>query len=173
MKKPTLAIAAALAGATLGFGHVAIAQEQTATAQFVDQSGAEIGTATLTGTSEGVLVEAEVRGLPGDNWVGFHFHENGECDPQGGFQSAGGHFNPTGREHGYRVDGGPHAGDMPNQYVPADGVLRAHVFNSAVALNEGDAALSGRAIVIHAGADDYESQPSGDAGDRLACAIIE
>lgn len=90
-----------------------------------------------------------------------------------GHESAGGHFNPGSSEHGYDVANGPHAGDMPNQYVPADGTLRAEVFNHAVTLADGETGIRGRALMVHAGADDYSSQPSGDAGDRLACAVIE
>lgn len=68
---------------------------------------------------------------------------------------------------------GLHAGDMPNQHVGADGVLRAQVFNSMVQLDGGEAAIRGRALMIHGGQDDYKSQPSGDAGKREACAVIE
>ncbi len=87
--------------------------------------------------------------------------------------SAGEHFNPTNAEHGYLAAKGPHAGDMPNQHVGADGVLRAQVFNSMVQLDGGEAAIRGRALMIHGGQDDYKSQPSGDAGKREACAVIE
>lgn len=86
---------------------------------------------------------------------------------------AGGHFNPGSKEHGYDAANGPHAGDMPNQYVAADGTLRAEVLNPEVTLADGEAGIRGRALMIHAGADDYRSQPSGDAGERLACAVIE
>ncbi len=146
---------------------------QDASATFVDAEGAENGTATLTGSPDGVLIRIEVEGLPADSWVAFHVHENGTCDHETDHDSAGGHFNPDGSDHGYLVEGGPHAGDMPNQYVPADGTLRAEVFNSFVTLDEGDNAIRGRALMVHAGTDDYQSQPSGDAGARVACAVIE
>ncbi len=162
-----------LAAAALAIcGGAAVAQE-TATAGFVDREGAENGSATLTGTAEGVLIELEVSGLPAGQWVAFHVHETGTCDHADGHESAGGHFNPGDAKHGYLTEAGPHAGDMPNQYVGEDGVLRAQVFNSMVTLGEGDTAISGRALMIHGGVDDYASQPAGDAGDRYACGVIE
>lgn len=146
---------------------------QTASAAFVDADGQPNGTASLTQTPAGVLIELEVTGLPADSWVAFHVHETGTCDAHEGHDSAGGHFNPTGAEHGFMVESGTHAGDMPNQYVPADGVLRAQMLNSFVRLEEGEAGIRGRALMIHADPDDYESQPAGDAGARIACAPIE
>jgi len=74
---------------------------------------------------------------------------------------------------GLLAGGGPHMGDMPNQYVPEDGVLRAQVFNGMVSLDGEDNGIRGRALMLHADGDDYVSQPAGDAGDRLACAVIE
>ncbi len=152
---------------------VAHAQEQ-ATASFVDADGEASGTAELReASSGGVLIRIEVNGLPEESWVAFHIHETGSCDEATGHESAGGHFNPGSNEHGYDIANGPHAGDMPNQYVPADGTLRAEVFNHAVTLADGQTGIRGRALLVDAGADDYRSQPSGDAGDRLACAVIE
>lgn len=147
-------------------------QSDTASASFVNMDGEKNGTATLTGTAGGVLIEIEVNGLPPSQWVAFHVHETGTCDAATQHESAGGHFNPTDAEHGYKSAGGPHAGDMPNQYVGADGTLRAQVFNPSVTLN-GDNPIRGKALMIHGGADDYQSQPSGDAGNRQACAVIE
>lgn len=162
--------------ALFGVGLAAAAQAQelpTASGAFLDTRGEVVGTASLTGTSEGVLIIVEVAGLPGNRWLGFHLHEGDVCDPDGGFGSAGGHFNPTGRSHGYLAEGGPHAGDMPNQHVDADGVLRAQIFNGFVTLGGGEADITGRSLVIHDGQDDYHSQPTGEAGGRLACAVIE
>lgn len=153
----------------------ALAQEPaTAIASFVDADGEANGSAELRDVSSGgVLIRIEVTGLPEDDWVAFHVHETGTCDHTTGHESAGGHFNPGSKAHGYGAPNGPHAGDMPNQYVPADGTLRAEVLNPAVTLADGDTGIRGRALMIHASADDYESQPAGDAGDRLACAVIE
>lgn len=164
-------ILAGVAMSTLIAG-TAFAQEQ-ADATFIGASGEEIGAATLTALPNGVLMAIEINGLPADQWVAFHVHENGTCDHETDHESAGGHFNPTDVEHGYLTETGPHAGDMPNQYVPADGILRSQVFNPFVTLDDGEAGIIGRALMIHAGEDDYATQPTGDAGDRLACAVIE
>lgn len=159
--------------ATLTAG-VAFAQEADShRASFVDAHGASNGTATLTPVAGGVLIELDVTGLPPGQWVAFHVHEGGLCEHDGDFQSAGGHFNPDSREHGYLSANGPHAGDMPNQSVAADGSLRAQVFNGAVTLDDGQEGIVGRALMIHAKPDDYRTQPAGDAGARLACAVIE
>ena len=142
-------------------------------ATFVDQDGAENGSATLTQVNAGVLIELDLRNLPPESWVAFHIHEDGTCDPADDHDSAGGHYTATGAAHGFLADGGPHEGDMPNQYVPADGMLRAQVLNTFVTLDGGDAAVRGRSLMIHADPDDYESQPAGDAGARIACAVID
>lgn len=150
------------------------AERRTNSASFVDAEGQENGSAELTEVaSGGVLIKLEVSGLPAGQWVAFHVHETGECDAETDHESAGGHFNPGPNEHGFLVEDGPHVGDMPNQYVGDDGTLRAEVFNPMVTLAKGETSIVGRALMIHGGADDYESQPSGDAGDRLACGVIE
>lgn len=173
---------AALAGLALAAPTIALAQDKAPaaaeapdplTASFVGSDGADIGSAELRPVAGGgVLIRAEIDGLPAGSWVAFHIHETGACEPEDGFKSAGGHFNPTDAAHGFLADGGPHAGDMPNQHVGADGTLRTQVLNTAVTLGDGDTGIQGRAIVIHDGQDDYESQPSGDAGSRIACAVI-
>ena len=150
----------------------ALAAAQDATATFIDAEGQEAGQAQLTSTNGGVLIALEASGLPPQQWVAFHIHETGECDPETDHESAGGHFNPTDAEHGYLTETGPHAGDMPNLWVDAEGVVRAEVFNAAVSLAD-ENAIQGLALMIHEGADDYESQPTGDAGARLACGVIE
>lgn len=144
-----------------------------ATASFVDAEGNGNGKAELTQTPTGVLLDIEVSRLPAGQWVAFHVHETGSCDHETNHESAGGHYNPTSQEHGFLATEGPHAGDMPNQYVGDDGILRAQVFNPSVGIGEGDSDIAGHALMIHAKADDYRSQPSGDAGDRLACGVIE
>jgi len=152
----------------------AMAPAAPAPASVIDSEGNSIGTATFEQTPSGVLISVSLEGVPpGEH--GFHIHQTGICDPATGFKSAGGHFAPQGHEHGLKVEGGPHAGDMPNQFAAADGTLRAAVFDPNVTLGTGDNSLAdadGSALVIHAGADDYTSQPSGAAGSRLACAVI-
>jgi len=120
-----------------------------------------------------VLVKVEVKGLtPGTRAM--HFHEIGRCEAPD-FTSSGGHFNPAGVAHG-QVEDGPHAGDMMNIEIDADGNGSFSVLNDMVSVKSGDLPAlmdaDGTALVIHAGPDDYESQPSGAAGPRVACAVI-
>lgn len=158
---------------TMGF---AVAQPgPSGIAKFVDAKGEASGEATLTQTPQGVLIRVDVRNLqPGEHAI--HIHEAGRCEADGGFKSAGGHYAPRKHEHGFLVEKGAHGGDMPNQFAGDDGRLRAEILNANVTLGSGEGTLfdsDGSAIVIHAKADDYKSQPAGDAGDRVACAVIE
>lgn len=169
----------ALISVTLGaivLSAAAFAQSApSATAEFIDASGKPVGRATLTQTPNGVLIAVDVKGVPPGEHA-FHVHQKGVCDAPGKFMSAGGHFEPQGKKHGYMTEGGPHSGDMPNQFVGADGVLKANIINPNVSLGSGANSLfgpDGTALVIHAKADDYKSQPAGEAGDRIACAVIK
>ena len=158
------ACAAAIAFST------SVAYAATATLKNVERS--EVGSVTLTELPSGVLLEVNLSGLPA-GVHGFHIHQTGACAPD--FGAAGGHFAGGDKQHGLKVEGGPHAGDMPNIHVPESGMLSIEVFNTAISFHDGDGALfddDGSAIVIHDGADDYESQPSGDAGSRIACGVI-
>lgn len=142
----------------------------TATLKAVD--GSDVGSVTLTEMPSGVLLQVDIGGIPA-GIHGFHIHETASCSPD--FGAAGGHFAGGDLQHGFKVEGGPHAGDMPNIHVPESGALSIEIFNTAISLHDGDGALfddDGSAIVIHERADDYESQPSGDAGNRLACGVI-
>ncbi len=144
-----------------------------ASADILNSEGEPIGTAQLLEAEDGVRIDLKVSGLaPGPH--GFHIHENGECLPPD-FQSAGGHFSPFGGKHGFEVEGGPHAGDLRNLEVPASGEVDAERTVDGVTLStEGDQpSIVGKAIVIHAEPDDYESQPSGAAGARVACGVIQ
>lgn len=146
----------------------AMAQDmpEAKTASFVNSEGAEIGTAEIRQAGDGILIKADLTGLPAGP-LGFHLHETGTCE--GDFTSAGDHYNPDGKTHGYFSENGPHAGDMPNQPVDADGAMMVEVFNPAVSFDE----VSGKALMLHDGADDYMSDPAGHAGGRIACAAIE
>ena len=169
-----------LTALTLGFlcaSAAAFAQTppQEAVATFVNSQGQEIGKAMLTQTTSGVLIEIDVSNIANGEH-GFHIHETGICDGSDGFKSAGGHFEPGQRQHGYLTEHGSHAGDMPNQFAAADGKLQAQVLNPNVTLADGPTRVldaDGSALVIHADPDDYRSQPAGNAGDRIACAVIE
>lgn len=144
-----------------------------AAATLMDANGNEAGTASFTQTPNGVLIKGELI-LPAGTH-GFHIHETGACTPD--FAAAGGHYAPLGNDHGALVEDGLHAGDMPNIHVGEDGMLTVEVLNAGISLEEGEAGYlfdeDGSALMIHAGADDYESQPSGAAGDRIACGVIE
>lgn len=168
---PTLLALALAAGAALAQPYTI----QAGKAIFIDADGKQVGSAVLSQTPHGVLIGVEIRGLsPGEH--AFHIHERGTCLPGDGFESAGGHYAPLGRAHGYLVQEGAHAGDMPNQYVGADGVMRAQVLNAGVTLERGRKTslfdADGSALVVHEGADDYRSQPAGNAGKRVACGVI-
>jgi Cu-Zn family superoxide dismutase len=142
-----------------------------ASATIRDLSGATVGTASFTETSAGVLVSGSVTGL-GSGTHGVHVHETGRCDPP--FTSAGAHFNPGAKQHGFRNPNGPHAGDMPNISVPATGSLRFDLVLPGATLS-GDRALldsDGASIVIHEAADDYVTDPAGNSGARIACGAI-
>jgi superoxide dismutase, Cu-Zn family len=172
MKTRAFLISATIAAAAL-FAGGAAAQE-TATANMQNQEGEDVGTIELRQLPGGVLLDVNLQGLP-PGVLGFHIHETGACE--GDFMSAGGHYNPEGHDHGFHVEGGPHAGDMPNLHVPETGVVRLEVWNAMVTLAEGEPNSlfkeGGTAIVVHAQADDYQSQPAGDAGPRFACGVIE
>ena len=136
--------------------------------------GAEIGTLSLkTLNSGGVNVKVDISGIsPGLHAM--HFHEIGRCDTPD-FKSSGGHYNPLEVAHG-QVEDGPHAGDMMNVEANADGKGAFVVTNKDVSLRGGDLPAlmdaDDTALIIHAGPDDYKSQPSGAAGPRIACAVI-
>ena len=148
------------------------ARAQGAEAEVLGADGTAIGTVTVTEVAKGVHILAEVSNLPSGVHA-FHIHAVGLCEPP--FTSAGGHFNPTGAQHGWNNPNGHHAGDLPNVHVEADGVLAIEVFTAAVTMTEGETSLfdaDGASIVMHQGPDDYHTDPAGDAGARIACAVI-
>jgi Cu-Zn family superoxide dismutase len=150
------------------------AQKKAAHAEFVNAKGQGVGHATLTQTPQGVRIDVTVFNLP-PGMHGFHIHAVGQCEPPA-FTSAGPHFNPFGKEHGTKNPKGPHAGDLPNFEVTADGRAQFSVLASEVTLGKGANSLfhpGGTALVIHAGADDYMTDPAGNAGTRVACGVIK
>ncbi|MCB8836515.1 superoxide dismutase family protein [Aurantimonas sp. VKM B-3413] len=170
-----------LAGAALpGIGANAASLPDPVNVTMTGPDGSDRGTVSIVPTPHGLLLEAQLTGLA-DGTHAFHIHETGRCE--GDFSSAGGHFNPASSDHGYLVEKGPHAGDMPN-VTAANGKADFTVFQSDLGLAAGDANsvmsgsgaplndADGSALVVHAGADDYHSQPSGAAGGRVACGVI-
>lgn len=162
-----------LLGATLLSPMFAVAQD-TLTTELKDVDGQVVGEITLTGLDNGVLIDARLSGMP-PGTHGFHIHETGNCDAATGFESAGGHLAGE-REHGFLTEGGPHPGDMPNIHVPESGELHIEVVDMLLAFaSSGSGAMldeDGSALMVHSGADDYRSEPAGDAGKRIACAEI-
>jgi Cu-Zn family superoxide dismutase len=145
----------------------------TASATLEDAHGRSIGKAQLRQTPHGVLLSVDlVNAPPGTH--GLHVHEAGSCEGPS-FKSAGGHYNPSGKQHGFLNPSGPHAGDLPNIEIPKTGQLSVEQFLADVTLEPGAKSLlddNGSAIVLHSTQDDYASDPAGMAGDRLACGQI-
>lgn len=148
---------------------------KTKTVELKDAQGVDVGTATITSRSSGVEVKLDLKNLsPGVHAV--HFHQKPQCEPPD-FKSAAGHFNPTGKQHGFDNPQGHHSGDMMNFTVKENGTAKATVKDSDVVLGTGSESNSllangGTSIMIHAKADDYTTDPAGNSGDRIACGAI-
>lgn len=129
------------------------------------------GEVTFEQSGSKVRVIAQVAGLKPNQEHGFHIHEKGDCSSGDGM-SAGGHFNPAGKAHG-----GPgmarHAGDLPNLKANAKGKATMTVEVDGITVTPGSNSVVGRGLIVHAQPDDYKTQPTGNAGGRLACAVIE
>ena len=137
---------------------------------FLDPQGREVGTVMIADTPTGLLLRVDVHGVA-HGFHGLHIHETGRCEPEEGFSTAGGHANPFRDDHGFLAEDGSHAGDFPNAYAHQEGHIRTDAFKENVRLEDFQDD-DGFAVMIHSKADDYESQPSGDAGDRVACAAF-
>jgi Cu-Zn family superoxide dismutase len=148
-------------------------QASQATAELKDKENKTVGVATFRESGRGVTVNIDVKGLtPGLHAV--HVHAVGKCEAPA-FTSAGGHFNPAQKKHGHKSPEGAHAGDLPNMLVAKDGTGRFEAFTDGMTLKPGATSVfdkDGSALVIHAGVDDYTTDPTGNAGDRAACGII-
>lgn len=130
------------------------------------------GRLSITAVDGGVRIEGELGGLGRGGTHAIHVHERGDCSAADG-SSAGGHFNPAAVAHGRAGSGAHHLGDMDNLVANAAGVASVNLRLAGVTLGSGAANdILGRALVIHASADDYSSQPAGNSGARVGCGVI-
>lgn len=128
------------------------------------------GTVMFQGQDDGVFAHIRVNGLKPNQEHGFHIHEKGDCSSGDGM-STGGHFNPTGKPHGPQ-DADHHLGDLPALKADAIGQVDLRVHVHGVSIGTGVGNIVGRGLIIHAQADDYKTQPTGNSGARIACAVI-
>jgi len=147
------------------------ADAPTASARLESKSGSSLtGTAVFTEVEGGVSVELRVQNTP-PGWHAVHVHEKGDCSSDDG-KSAGGHFNPTTTDHGSPHAPEHHLGDLGNLEVKPDGTGYHLVFMPGLTVSDGPTSVRGRAIIVHADADDLVSQPTGAAGGRIGCGVI-
>ena len=150
------------------------AQAQTsASADIKSREGKDLGKIRLTETTAGLLIAVKLKGLPAGSH-GFHAYEVGKCD--GDFTSAGAIYNPLGARHGFLVEEGPMAGDLPNLIVPANGEIEVELLSPFLTLSkQADESLldaDGAALLIREKPDDYRTDPEGETGARIACGVI-
>jgi Cu-Zn family superoxide dismutase len=175
MSKPIffLLALAACGGRTPGPGGAPL-PHLIATAAMTNQDSVRVGIVTFTSSDSGAWMGISVSGLsPGKH--GLHIHETGSCQVPD-FQSAGGHLNPSSKQHGLENPEGPHAGDLPNLVIEPDGSADTSFAIDPALLREGAGSVfraQGAALVIHADSDDQKTDPSGGSGDRVACGEIE
>jgi Cu-Zn family superoxide dismutase len=129
------------------------------------------GTVTFVQRGDKVTITADLRGLPPNSEHGFHVHEKGDCSSGDGM-STGGHFNPDGKPHGDAQPADGHAGDMPNIKADANGNAKATFESSRMTVADGNHSIVGKGLIVHKDPDDYKTQPTGNAGARLACGVI-
>ena len=170
--KLSVATAAALFALATAAGAMSHGDMKQASATMMDADGNELGTVSFAENGNGVLIRADLSGLPPGERA-FHLHETGSCED--GFAAAGGHYNPAGNEHGTLNPNGAHAGDLPNIWIAESGKAVHHVITTDVTLAEGeDNTLmdgDGSAVIIHENPDSYEAEAG--AGGRIACGVIE
>ena len=138
----------------------------------VNDAGGNVGSALIREGEEGLLLTVEVEGLP-PGWHGLHVHAVGACDDHADhFKKAGSHLAEAGEKHGFLSAEGAHKGDLPNIWVHEDGTAKVEIYAEDLDMADLKDA-DGSALMIHAGQDDYKTDPSGSSGDRLACGVIK
>jgi Cu-Zn family superoxide dismutase len=173
MKIPLLAVAGFYAVVAMAFMQPG-GGDAAATAEMLNAEGKKIGSASFSETADGVRIHVQLSKLPAGTHA-MHIHNAGECHGPD-FKSSGAHFNPFGKKHGSKNTEGPHAGDLPNFEVKADGTAEVDVTAKLVTLKEGKNSLfqtGGTCLMIHEKADDESTDPTGNAGERLACGVIK
>ena len=176
MKTPLARSAVLSVAALLLAGCASVAPTTTGAAAVADLrnvNGQPVGSATLAQVGDVVRIVLEVQGLP-PGTKGVHIHEVGSCEGPT-FTSAGGHFNPLGKQHGQLNPQGPHAGDLANIVIGPDGKGRMETSAGQVTLGAGTNSLldaNGSALIIHAAPDDFRTDPTGNSGARIACGVI-
>ena len=155
---------AGCAGMSPGAGPAATARLEAT------RGNAAAGTVTFSQQGDRVMVHARVEGLKPGQEHGFHVHEKGDCSSGDGM-STGGHFNPTGKPHGPQ-DADHHVGDLPALKADANGRADARFHVTGVTVGSGVTDIVGKGLIVHAMPDDYRTQPTGNAGGRIACGVI-
>lgn len=167
----TLTLAAAAAGLLLA-GCASMRSGPAAVATLSPTTGnSTAGNVRFVQQGGKVLVSGEIRGLKPNAEHGFHVHEKGDCSSGDG-NSAGGHYNPLGAPHGRHAGGAHHAGDLQSLRADAAGVARFNFESGGISVGSGATDIVGKGLIVHRDPDDYTTQPTGNAGPRLACAVI-
>ena len=155
----------------MGFAGTIGVSAQMKHVDLTDVKGNNVGMAMISpAKGGGVSIDLTLKGLPPGEHA-LHLHEVAKCEPPT-YKSAGAHFNPAKKKHGVLNPDGPHAGDMANFKVAANGTAQTTITNKNVTMNSGANSILGTALVIHQGADDMKTEPAGNAGDPIACGAI-